>query len=912
MALSWNEIKDRALRFSKEWKNTTNEEADAKPFLDAFFDVFGITRKKIGTFEHKVKKLSDTDGYIDLLWKGTILIEMKSRGKNLDKAFQQAIDYTHGLKQNELPKYVLVCDFYIFRLYDTEEQTTLEFTLDELVNHVQSFGYLLGYQKKTYKEQDPANIKAAELMGKLHDRLEEIGYEGHPLEVYLVRILFCLFAEDTTIFNKQQFQDYIEQRTAEDGSDLASKLQELFQVLNTPLDKRFKNLDEQLNEFPYVNGKLFEEILPMASFDTKMRLALLDCCYIDWSKISPAIFGSMFQSVMNPKERRNLGAHYTSESNILKLIKPLFLDDLWAEFENIKNNKNKLPEFHKKISELKFLDPACGCGNFLVITYRELRLLELEILRATYKNGQGVLDVSDIIWLDVDMMCGIEYEEFPARIAEVAMWLIDHQMNMLISNEFGQYFARLPLKKSAKIVHADALETDWENVVSKNDLSYIIGNPPFIGSNIMNSFQRNQIVREFENIQGSGVLDYVTGWYLKAAKYIHNTKIKVAFVSTNSIVQGEQTSILWGQMLNKYGIKIHFAHRTFKWSNEAKGNAAVYCVIVGFANYDSINKRIFEYEDIKGEAHELKVKNISPYLIEGKEILIDKKSNPICNVPQIFKGNQPTDGGFLILSEEEKNEYLIKEPNGRKFIKNLISGKEFLNGTNRFCFWIIDSFNEINSLPILKERIRQCKEFRLKSTFADTRKLADRPYQFRDLKNPETFIVIPATTSENRKYIPFAFFNKEFIPSNSVYIVPNGKLFHFGVLMSAMHMAWVKTLCGRLKSDFRYSKDNVYNNYPWPENPTEKQIQLIEEKAQNVIDVRASFPNSSLADLYNPLTMPPALVKAHNELDKAVDAAYSKQNFSTEAKRMEFLFELYEKYTADLFAKEQPKKTKKT
>ncbi|WP_374551950.1 type IIL restriction-modification enzyme MmeI, partial [Flavobacterium sp.] len=447
---------------------------------------------------------------------------------------------------------------------------------------------------------------------------------------------------------------------------------------------------------------------------------------------------------------------------------------------------------------------------------------------------------------------------------------------------------------------------------SKNDLSYIIGNPPFIGSNIMSQFQRNQIVKEFENIQGSGVLDYVTGWYLKAAKYIQNTKIKAAFVSTNSIVQGEQTSILWGQMLNKYGIKIHFAHRTFKWSNEAKGNAAVYCVIVGFANYDSINKRIFEYEDIKGEAHELKVKNISPYLIEGKEILIDKKSNPICNVPQIFKGNQPTDGGFLILSEEEKNEYLIKEPNGRKFIKNLISGKEFLNGTNRFCFWILDSFNEINSLPILKERIRQCKEFRLKSTFADTRKLADRPYQFRDLKNPETFIVIPATTSENRKYIPFAFFNKEFIPSNSVYIVSNGNLFHFGVLMSAMHMAWVKTTCGRLESRFRYSKDIVYNNYPWPENPSDKQIKTIEEKAQNVLDVRASFPNSSLADLYNPLTMPPALVKAHNELDKAVDAAYSKQNFSTEAKRMEFLFELYEKYTADLFAKEKPKKTKKT
>ncbi len=547
MALSWNEIKDRALHFSKEWADTSNEEADAKPFLIEFFEVFGISRKRVSTFEHKVKKLDESNGYIDLLWKGTILIEMKSRGKNLDKAYQQAIDYTHGLKQHELPKYILVCDFETFKLYDLEENKNIEFKLNDLVNNVQHFGYILGYQKNVYKEQDPANIKAAELMGRLHDRLKEIGYSGHPLEVYLVRILFIMFAEDTTIFNKQQFQDFIEQRTNEDGSDLAAKLQELFQVLNTAKQNRFKNLDEQLAEFPYVNGKLFEEVLPTASFDKKMRQALLDCCYIDWSKISPAIFGSMFQSVMNPTERRNLGAHYTSETNILKLIKPLFLDDLWREFESIKDNKNKLPEFHKKLSTLKFLDPACGCGNFLVITYRELRLLELEILRNMYKSGQQVIDISDIIWLDVDMMNGIEYEEFPARIAEVAMWLIDHQMNMIISNEFGQYFARLPLKKSAKIIHGDALETDWESIVSKNDLSFILGNPPFIGSKIMKQNQRDQIVKQFDNADGSGVLDYVTGWYLKAAKFIQETSIKVAFVSTNSIVQGEQTSILWGK-----------------------------------------------------------------------------------------------------------------------------------------------------------------------------------------------------------------------------------------------------------------------------------------------------------------------------------------------------------------------------
>ena len=957
MPLSWNEIKSRALQFSKEWNTTTNEEADAKPFLDAFFDVFGITRKKIGTFEHRVKKLSDTDGYIDLLWKGTILVEMKSRGKNLDKAFEQAIDYTHGLKQNELPKYILVCDFHIFRLYDTEEQSTIEFTIDELVNHVQHFGYLLGYQKKTYKEQDPANVKAAELMGKLHDRLEEIGYEGHPLEVYLVRILFCLFAEDTTIFNKQQFQDYIEQRTAEDGSDLASKLQELFQVLNTSEDKRFKNLDEQLKEFPYVNGKLFEEILPMASFDTKMRLALLDCCYIDWSKISPAIFGSMFQSVMNPKERRNLGAHYTSETNILKLIKPLFLDELWAEFENIKNNKNKITEFHKKISQLKFLDPACGCGNFLVITYRELRLLELEILRATYKNGQGVLDVSDIIWLDVDMMCGIEYEEFPARIAEVAMWLIDHQMNMLISNEFGQYFARLPLKKSAKIVHGDALEIEWQNLLNsvntinvfaehtniylvneapeqygtvnvqtktfeihKNEkpiisneikFDYILGNPPFIGSKMMSQFQRNQIVKEFDNSKGSGVLDYVTGWYIKAAKYIQGTQTKAAFVSTNSIVQGEQTSILWGQMLNKYGIKIHFAHRTFKWSNEAKGNAAVYCVIIGFANFDTPTKRIFDYEDIKGEAHEIKAKNINPYLVDAKNIFVSKRTKPLCNVPKILKGNYYAKSEGLIVEEKDLEYLITNEPNSKKYIKLLIGADEFINNRKRYCLWLVNCPpEELRKMPLILERIRRVKADRLTSSDKAMQKLAMTPTLFRETNNPDSCLVIPVVSSELRDYIPMGFIDKDTISTNGNLIMPDSNLFHFGVLMSAMHMSWVKTTCGRLKSDLRYSKDIVYNNYPWPENPTEKQMKLIEEKAQTVLDVRASFPNSSLADLYNPLTMPAELVKAHNELNKSVDAAYSRQIFSTEAKRMEFLFELYEKYTADLFAKEKTKKKK--
>lgn len=951
MALSWNEIKDRAVKFSKEWEDTTKEEADAKPFLDAFFNVFGITRKKIGTFEHKVKKLSEADGYIDLLWKGTILIEMKSRGKNLDKAFEQALDYTHGLKATELPKYILVCDFDVFRLYDTEEQTTIEFVLKDLVKNVQSFGSLLGYQKKVYKEQDPANIKAAELMGKLHDRLEEIGYVGHPLEVYLVRILFCLFAEDTTIFEKEQFADYIVQRTNEDGSDLAAKVQELFQVLNTPRDKRFKNLDEQLNDFPYVNGKLFEEVLPTASFDSKMREALLNCCYIDWSKISPAIFGSMFQSVMNPKERRNLGAHYTSETNILKLIKPLFLDELWAEFESVKSNKNKLAEFHKKISELKFLDPACGCGNFLVITYRELRLLEIEILRATNKSGTGFLDVREIIWLDVDMMCGIEYEEFPARIAEVAMWLIDHQMNMLISNEFGQYFVRLPLKKAARIVHGDALETNWLSLINEridfdivskqtdvylveepqvnydsitirtNSLKvhpvgkakkeallaydYIIGNPPFIGSKIMTQFQRDQIVKEFDNIKGCGVLDYVTGWYIKAAKYIQGTKTKVGFVSTNSIVQGEQTSILWGQMLNKYGIKIHFAHKTFKWSNEAKGNAAVYCVIVGFANFDTNKKTLFEYEDIKGEPQAIQVKNINPYLVDAKDMFVEKRRNPICNVPEISFGNMPNDGGNFFIADDELEGLKLLEPTSIKYIKPFLGAQEFLNGKTKYCYWFEDvNPSDWKVMPYALKRVEEIEKLRKSSTREATRKLALFPSLFGEIRQPSNdFILIPRHSSENRKYIPFGYFGKENIVGDTCLSIENITLYHFGVLQSLMHMYWVNTVCGRLESRYRYSNEIVYNNYPWPESPSEKQVKAIEEKAQKVLDVRASFPESSLADLYHPLTMPPALIKAHNELDKVVDAAYSKQDFSSEAKRMEFLFGLYEKYTAGLFSK---------
>jgi len=595
MPLSWNEIKSRAVTFSNEWKDTFNENADAKPFLDDFFNVFGITRRKQATFEHKVKKLDDSSGYIDLLWKGTVLVEMKTKNKDLAKAYTQAKDYVDGLPEHEIPKCILICDFENFHLYDLEDRSHIEFKLVELVKHVKSFQFLLGYPKFNNVVQEAANIKAAEMMGKLHDSLKAIGYTGHALEAYLVRLLFCLFAEDTTIFEMQQFQEFIERRTSEDGSDLASRLQELFQVLNTPLDKRFKNLDDDVAAFPYVNGKLFEEPLPIASFDKSMRQALLKCCYIDWSKISPAIFGSMFQSVMDEKERRNLGAHYTSETNILKVIKPLFLDELWAEFHKVKQDKRKLNDFHIKLSKLTFLDPACGCGNFLIITYRELRKLEIEILRASINKDLPKLDMDIFMLLDVNMMYGIEYEEFPARIAGVAMWLIDHQMNMLISEEFGQYFVRLPLKKAATIVHGNALRIDWETVIPRHELSYIIGNPPFYGSRNQTKNQKEDTILTFGNKINSGVFDYVACWYYKASQYIDGTSIKVCFVSTSSITQGIQVPTLWKFLIQTENLIIHFAHQTFDWNNEAKGNAAVYCVIIGFAKFDIAKKKLYEY-----------------------------------------------------------------------------------------------------------------------------------------------------------------------------------------------------------------------------------------------------------------------------------------------------------------------------
>ncbi|MGN6800867.1 MAG: class I SAM-dependent DNA methyltransferase [Ginsengibacter sp.] len=910
MPLSWNEIKSRAIAFTNEWKDEESEEGEAKSFWDAFFHVFGIHRRRIASFEHHVKLLNNKDGYIDLFWPGTLIVEHKSKGKSLDKAHDQVLDYFEGIDDKQLPQYILVSDFERFRLYDLDSNAVHEFTIDKFLDHIGLFGFIAGYERRTFREQDPVNIEAAALMGKLHDKLESIGYTGHALELYLVRLLFCLFADDSNIFERGILYDYIDQRTDEDGSDLANHIAQLFEVLNTPKDKRFSNLDESLAAFPYVNGKLFEEHLPIASFDSEMRKLLLNCCALDWGKISPAIFGSLFQSVMNPEERRNLGAHYTSEKNIMKVIKPLFLDELWKEFESVKGNSNKLKKLHEKISNLRFLDPACGCGNFLIIAYRELRLLEMEIIKLLLKN-QTLTSIDHYFLLDVDRFYGIEYEEFPAQIAQVAMWLIDHQMNMLASETFGEYYVRLPLRKSAVIKHGNALRIDWQSLIDplpwekgEQEFNYIFGNPPFVGHQWRNKEQMKDMEIVFGDTRRAGRLDYVTAWYIRAAQYLqmHGSKTKCAFVSTNSISQGEQVSILWNELFKKYKIKINFAHRTFKWNNEARGNAAVHVVIIGFSKLETNDKKIYEYDSINGEPHELKVKNINPYLTEGKDIFIESRGKPLNGLPSMIKGSQPTDGGNLVLNEKEYLTLISNEPKAEKWIKPYYGAHEFINNEKRYCLWLKGiNPTELRDMPSVKDRVEQVKIARLKSPTPSVRHFSQYPTLFTQDRQPNNeYLVMPEVSSINREYIPIGFLSPNIICSNKLQIISNATLFMFGTMQSIMHMIWTRYVCGRMKSDFSYSPQ-VYNNFPWPENPTEKQKQKVEEAAQNVLDVRAKFPESSLADLYDPNTMPPELVKAHQALDKAVDLCYRPQPFINETKRIEFLFELYDKYTSGMF-----------
>ncbi|MCE5268939.1 MAG: hypothetical protein LLG00_13760 [Planctomycetaceae bacterium] len=922
MPLSWNEIRHNAIAFARDWAGATSESAEKQTFWNEFFEVFGVRRRIVAAFEEPVRTISGTYGRIDLFWSGMLLVEHKSRGESLGKAESQAFRYVQDLvregRHDEVPRYVIVSDFSRIALHDLEPEEqkklplfdhfrvqSIEFPLGELHKNIHQFAFIPGYKQHKFEDQDPINLRAVGYMDGLHDALEAGGYSGHELERFLVRVLFCLFAEDTGIFERDAFRLYIDERTKPDGSDLGPQLARLFEVLNTPPENRQKNLDETLAAFPYVNGDLFSERLGFADFNREMHLALVTCTRFDWSSISPAIFGSLFQGVMENRQRRQIGAHYTSERDILKLIRPLFLDDLRTEFERVKGNKNQLRNFHQKLASLRFLDPACGCGNFLVVAYRELRTLETEVLEALH-SGQKQLDIRNMSLVDVDAFCGIEIGEWPARIAEVAMWLMDHQMNLRLSELFGQYFVRLPLRKSPKIVLGNALRLNWNDVLPADQCSYVLGNPPFVGKQFANAEQKTDMRLVWGDVKGAGVLDYVTAWYLKAAEYIRGSQIVVAFVSTNSVSQGEQAGILWGELFTRYRLKIHFAHRTFSWESEARGKAHVHVVIIGFAAFDTPRKTIFDYDEDGEKGTASSARNISPYLVEGDDIVILSRSEHICGAPEIVFGNMPNDGGHLLLTDDEKAELLGKEPDARRFIRPFLGSQEFINGERRWCLWLQDaSADEVRKMPEIRSRVEAVREHRRNSKRQTTRELADTPTLFGEIRQPDSrYLLIPSVSSENRRYIPMAFMPKAVIGSNLVLFVPNATPYHFGVLSSKMHMAWVRHVGGRLKSDLRYSNRLVYNNFPWPQDPSEKHKAAVAAAARTVLDARKELLRTgcNLADLYDPLAMPPILVKAHAALDREVDRCYRREPFATDRHRVEFLFTLYEKLTTPLIA----------
>jgi hypothetical protein len=969
MQLGWNEIKQRAIQFSREWAGETREDAEAKSFWDAFFAVFGIPRRSVATFEEPVRKLGGQYGFIDLFWKGRLLVEHKSRGKSLDQAESQAFGYLQSLaredRHEEIPRYVIVTDFDRLALYDLEPEDAgdlplfcgmrvrrVELRVQDLHRHIRLFGFIPGYKVRSFEREDPINIKAAAIMGSLHDAMAAGGYSGHSLERFLVRVLFCLFSEDTGIFDPNAFTEYLENQSRPDGSDLGMNLGRLFQVLDTPRDKRQSNLDERLSGMPYVNGGLFSETLPLADMNAQMRAALMRCTGFDWSRISPAVFGSLFQAIMQPKERRQIGAHYTSERDILKVVRALFLDDLRAEFETVRHDKRKLPAFHQKLGTLKFFDPACGCGNFLVITYRELRLLECDVLDALGYGEQTVTDISLLSRVDVDQMFGIEIEEWPARIAETALWLMDHQMNLLLAEKFGRYFVRLPLKKSARIVHDNALRLNWRYVLNPAECSYILGNPPFVGAKFQNGEQRADMAAVAGDAKSAGLLDYVTAWYFKAAEFIQGTAIRVGFVSTNSITQGEQVGVLWSA-LRARGLHIVFAHRTFAWQSEARGKAHVHVVIIGFAHAFNGTKRL--YEEADGVTTVSEVKNISPYLVEGPDTVILNRQKPLCNVPEIGIGNKPIDGGNYLFTPDEKAAFLAAEPAAAPFFRRWLGSEEFINGVERWCLLLKDCLpDQLRRMPEAVKRVESVRNLRLASKSLPTQKLAATPTRFHVENFPKgPFLVIPKVSSERRPRIPIAFQTPDVLISDLCFIIPDATLFHFGVLTSTMHMAWVRQVCGRLESRYRYSNKLVYNNFPWPqfrsagyadkgrETPLAvqetsigflmtspdalgpgnqraavaitalglcaadgKKVAAVEGAAQAVLDARAAYPTSTLADLYDPLTMPPDLVKAHAALDRAVDRCYRAVPFTSDRQRVEFLFALYERYTAPLLPAE--------
>jgi hypothetical protein len=960
MRLQWSEIRARAAAFAEAHKNARYEKGETQTFYNEFFDCFGVSRRQVATYEQRVRNLpGDKRGFIDLFWPGTLIVEQKSAGLDLQKASTQALDYYDWLPEAQRPRYILTCDFQRWHLLDLDEGKEWRFLLGDLKQNVEVFAFILGVQPRLNRRQSPANVKASRSMGQLHEALAETGYGGHDLQLLLVRLLFILFADDTRIFNnKDQFLDLIERRTSYDGSDLGRWLSDLFEVLNTDYPDRQSTLDADLAEFPYINGKLFEERIRMPAFDNAMRTILLDACEFDWGEVSPAIFGSLFESVIDKVTQRRQGAHYTPEDAILRLIGPLFLDELQAELARAKALKSSKDEalgrLHDRLAGLTFLDPACGAGNFLVVSYRELRELERELIKERYLRPgvarRAGADPAKLSRLNVDQFYGIEIDEFPARIAEVALWMTDHIANTRLGEDFGVSYARIPLVAAPGIRNGDALEFDWNDLLPANRCSYVLGNPPFVGAKLQSEKQRSQ-VHTLAQLGGSGgTLDYVAAWFIKAGAYVRKAPLpakggagggsaserldgarsltaseqessgladarthpsipslegrggqspRIAFVATNSITQGEQVAQLWPVLFHRSRLEIAFAHRTFVWP----GRAGVHCVIVGLARSgeEPAGKRLFSYIDGKGEPIETRHDALTAYLFDSKSadrhLVVKEEGRPINGAPRIYSGSQPIDDGNYIFTANERAAFLLSEPAAEPYLRPYVGSEEYINGGSRWILALQEaSPADLRSMPLVRERMRLVREFRAKSKRASTVAIADTPATYNVTMIPEaSFLCIPEVSSENRDYVPIGWLEAPVIPSNLVRILPNATPLHFGILTSAMHMSWLRDIGGRLESRYRYSIGLVYNTFAWPD-ATPAQRKKIESLAQAVLDARALPKNatSSLADLYDPDTMPAELRKAHRELDMAVDKLYRARPFKSDRERVEHLFPLYE------------------
>ena len=920
--------KTAAKAFAKYWEGKGYEKGESQPFwISLLRDVFDVAEpEKYIKFEDQVK-LDTSTGFIDGFISEThVMIEQKGAGKDLNKAikqsdgslltpFQQAKRYSAELPYSERPRWIITCNFQEFFVYDMENPRgePEKIKLADLEKEYYRLSFLVEKGSVHLQREMEISIKAGEVVGLLYDGLlKQYKNPDDPetlkhLNKLCVRLVFCLYAEDAGIFGKHlMFHDYLKQFSA---NQLRKALTQLFKVLNQKPEERDPYLaddDPMLAAFPYVNGGLFaDETVIIPPFNDELKTLLLQraSADFDWSEISPTIFGAVFESTLNPETRRSGGMHYTSIENIHKVIDPLFLNDLKAEFESIKaidvwkTKEKSLLAFQRKLASLEFLDPAAGSGNFLTESYLSLRRLENAVISELHRGQISMDAVTEPILVSISQFHGIEINDFAVTVAKTALWIAESQMMKETSKILVIDLDFLPLKTNANIVEGNALLIDWESVIDKNKLNYIMGNPPFVGASMMTATQKAESVAVLGKGKRVNSVDYVGAWYHKAASLIQETKVRAAFVSTNSITQGEQVAALWDKLLNLYHLHIDFAYRTFKWNSEAKDKAAVHCVIIGFSCFRDSSPKMLYLNDSNRRA----VTNINPYLLDGPDVLIESRGNALCDVPRMTKGNQPSDGGNLILSEHERDAILATDASMSPFIRRYVGSKDFINNDEiRYCIWLKGaSPSAYRKNPEIVRRLNAVREMRLASSAAPTRALADKPYLF--FSTPQTdnnYLCIPEVSSERRRYIPIGFMDKSVIASNKLLIVPNANLYHFGVLTSNVHMAWTRVVCGRLKSDYQYSGAVVYNNFPWP-NPTEEQKAKIEQTAQAILDARALYPDASLADLYDELTMPPELRKAHQANDKAVMAAYGFpiKNF-TESDCVAALMKMYQELTA--------------